>query len=417
VSRRINFTKTWLDRVPIAVDESGNPLRLDYYDAAVAGLVLRVGPGGKVFVVRYRTPTGRRRAVTLGAYGRKLTLDQARTRAREILVEADRGGDPAADKRAARGAPTVADLADRYLLEHAEAKKKPSSVAADRTNLNRHVLPALGHLKVLEVTAAEVANLHASIGRRQVRGRKTTGAANRVLALVSKMFSLAERWGWRPQNSNPAKGLERFRERRNERFLNPAEYARLAKALEDTAEADDTTPREHAALLVITLLRDTGCRCGEVLGLRWRNVDFELGQLHLEDAKAGERRVPIGPGVLDVLRDLDGSHAPAAWVFADPHDPASALSYDSLDRTWRRLRVIADLDGVRLHDLRHSHASAAARAGLSLPMIGALLGHRTPATTARYAHLVDDPVAEAARLVERTIAGAPKPRAARKRRA
>lgn len=191
------------------------------WDAEIPGFGLRVWPSGKrVFVYQYRNRHRQTRRPVIGLYG-AITPEQARRIARQWAAEVQQGGDPGGERSEAAKALTIAQLADRYMAEHARPKKKSSSVRSDESNLRNHVLPALGPKKVAAITRADVAKLHHSM-------RKTPGAANRVLSLLSKMFSLAERWGLRPDGTNPCRHIDRYPERKLERFLSESELARLA---------------------------------------------------------------------------------------------------------------------------------------------------------------------------------------------
>jgi integrase len=228
------------------------------WDTDLRGFGCKVTPKGRrSYLLYYRTADGQQRKPALGTHG-AITSEQAREIARTMLADVARGGDPKAAARARRAAPTVAELADRFLAEHAATKKRSSSTRMDRVNLRLHVLPALGRLKVLDVTREDISGLHHGM-------RSTPGAANRVLALLSKMFNLAERWGLRPDHTNPCRHVERYAERKMERFLSTEELARLGAALA-AAERDGT--EMPGAVAAVRLLAFTGARAGEILGLR-----------------------------------------------------------------------------------------------------------------------------------------------------
>lgn len=361
------------------------------HDSEVPGLRLILYPSGrKVWSLYYRASDGRQRRPVLGD-ATAILPDDARKFARELLGDVARGSDPSAERTKRRASPTVRDLADRYLNEHAEPHKKPSSVKADRRNLRLHLLPALGQWKVRDVETTDVEALHLSMA-------KTPGAANRTLALASKMFSLAEKWRMRPQNTNPCRGIVRYRERQLHRDLSEIELARLGKALAEDEE-DGGNPVATAA---IRFLLFSGLRRGEVLGLRWDDVDESRGLLFLRDAKTGARVVPFNSPAMGVLATLERRND-NAFVF---YGSKSGQPLHDINKPWYRIRLRAGLDGVRLHDLRHSFASHAAAGGLGLPVIGRLLGHRVAATTARYAQIADDPARRATEAVGDEIAKA-----------
>jgi integrase len=382
--RRVKITKRMVDAV---VPPTAGEMNL--WDSEVPGFSLRVrSTGSRVYVVEYRNRTQRKRRVTLGRHGR-LTVEQARDLARQVLAAVARGEDPAEERQESRSAPTFDELASRYLEQHAAPKKKPSSTAADARVLRLYLLPSLGRRKVAEVGLKDIASLHNAMRDKPVQ-------ANRTLALLSKMFSLAERWGLRPPNSNPCRGIDRYPEKRRERFLSGAELARLGAVL------DEEERHNLFVVLAIRLLLLTGARRNEVLTLRWSQVNLERSALRLPDSKTGAKVIPLGPTALELL-------VTAPRLEGNPYViPGRRVNgrLVGIHRPWVRIREKAGLGDIRLHDLRHSFASVGAAAGLGLPVLGAILGHGHPATTARYAHLADDPRRAAAARISDEIAAA-----------
>jgi integrase len=343
---RGKITKRSVDALKLA---DGGAERV-LWDSELKGFGVRVQKGGgKSYVLHYRVGTGRSaplRKLTIGRHGSPWTPETARREAKSLLGMIEDGADPAADKLARRQAPIVAELADRFLAEHAEPKRKGSTAAEYKRLLDKIILPALGKRKVADVTRADVTKLHHA-------NRKAPYQANRVLAVLSKMFNLAERWSLRSDESNPCRHVEKFAERKRERMLSPAELARLGDAL----VAYDGSPYAIAA---VKLLVFTGARLGEVLGLRWAWIDFERGEARLPDSKTGAKTLHLPSPALAVMAELprlDGN----PYVIAGAK-PGAALV--NLEKPWRAIREQAGLDDVRLHDLRHAFASVAASSGM-----------------------------------------------------
>ena len=274
--------------------------------------------------------------------------------------------------------------------EYVPARCKPDTAHSYETSLRRHVLPRLGSRRVAEVSRGDVAALHHAM-------RATPYAANRMLGILSAMFTAAELWGLRPDGSNPCRHVKRFREQPRERFLSDAEYRRLGVALRE-AEHEGTVAAP--AVAAIRLLMLTGCRLSEIMTLRWEYVALEAAELRLPDSKTGAKVVHLGAPAVAVLSGIArGEGNP--WVITGRR-PGSRLA--SLHYPWGRIRKRAGLDDVRLHDLRHSFASGGLLVGEGLPVIGKLLGHSQVQTTARYAHLADAPVKAAAdRIASRIV--------------
>jgi integrase len=385
---RGKITKRAVDALRPAND--GRELVL--WDSELAGFGVRVQRGGgKTFIVKYRAGGGRDtpvRKLTIGRHGSPWTTETARAEAKRLLALVAHGKDPAAAKAAAKTAPTVAELAAKFLAEHVAAKRKASTAREYRRLLDHVALPAIGKKRVAELTRQDIARLH---NARQA----TPTEANRALACLSTMFNFAERIGWRPDGSNPCRHVEKYRQRRRERFLSPAELARLG----DVLAAYDGSPYYAAA---IKLLVFTGARLGEILDLQWQWIDFERAEARLPDSKTGAKTLHLPPPALAVLAELPR-------VAGNPHvivGGVAGAALVNLEKPWRAIRKAAGIEDVRLHDLRHSFASIAASGGMGLPIIGKMLGHTQAQTTQRYAHLASDPVKAAAAAVAGKIAAA-----------
>ncbi|WP_119462714.1 site-specific integrase [Rhodospirillaceae bacterium SYSU D60014] len=380
------------------------------WDGKITGFGVRRQKDGRIFVLKYRVG-GRQRWYTIGKHGSPWTVHKAREKAKALLGDVAEGRDPAAARDTSKGAPTVAELCKRYFAEYAAEHKKASSQAADERNIRNHILPILGRLRVADVTRADIDRLKLAVAqgktakdekvgpRRRIVVRGGTGAANRCLALTSKMFNLAELWGWRPDGSNPCRHIQKYAEHKIERFLKQAELGRLASVL---IECERQGAELLSVIAAIRLLIFTGCRRDEILTLRWEDVDLEAACLRLRDSKSGAKVVYLSAPALKVLADLPRVAGNPYVVFGE----RLGSHLVNLEKPWRRIRAKAKLDDVRLHDLRHSYASFGTAGGLSLPMIGKLLGHARSETTNRYSHLADDPVKAANEAIGRRIAAA-----------
>lgn len=359
------------------------------WDDELPGFALRVLPSGrKGYIVQYRA--GRRsRRMSLGP-STVLTCEQARTRAIGIIAAARNGDDPAAERDAERKTITVKELAERFDKEHISVRVKETTAKGYRRLIERTILPALGRHRVTEVTPADIAKLHHDL-------RHIPYEANRCLEVISKMFSLAEMWGLRPDGSNPRKHIKKYAEEKRERFLSPAELKRVGDVLREMA---DEGIELSSAIAAARLLILTGCRLGEIMTLQWEHVDLAGRALRLPDSKTGAKVVHLGQPAIDVLTGIKKVDK-NPWVIVGTL-PGARLT--DLQPFWQRVRTRAGLKDVRIHDLRHTFASTAVASGQGLPMIGKLLGHTQVQTTARYAHLAADPVKLAAQSVASEIA-------------
>lgn len=339
---------------------------------SVPGFGVRVFPSGvKSFVVWYRTASGRKRLYTIGRCETKEIKD-ARQEARELLAAAADGLDPLAERRQKREAETVRDLGDLYVQRHAKPHKK--TWAEDERRLKSHVYPALGAMKVADVKRADVARLHAKIGATRPY------EANRTLALLAVLFNKAVDFGVLDEGApNPAARIQKYRERSRDRWVTPAELPALWAAIDEEAN-----PYVRAALKCLLF---TGMRKNELLGLRWADVDFERGEIRLDDTKAGRTHVvPLPAPAADVLRDLPRQLG-NAYVFAGNRAGRPLVN---ISKPWNKVRKRAGLEDVRLHDLRRTVGSWLATSGASLPLIGKVLNHSNASTTQVYARLAED---------------------------
>lgn len=336
------------------------------YDTELHGFMVLCQPSGrKSFMVRYRTPAGALRKMTLGTVA-ELDPDAARELAREALAASRRGDDPTRD----RNAPTVATLAERFMSDHA-GRLKPGTRRNYEILWRKHILPRMASTRVADVKRADLARVHDAM-------RDTPHNANRALEVLSKAMDMAEVIGWRDEGTNPARHVKAYPEQHRQRTLGDAEVQRLWTVL-DRVEASQEVPASHA----IRLLLLTGCRVNEWLGARWDWIDWQRGLLQLPDTKTGARDVHLPAEALTILRAL-----PRSSVFILPGRTGGPIG--GLTKIWGRIRTDAGLPGVRLHDLRHTVGSLGHRAGLTQRQIADLLGHRQMSTTARYINSDDD---------------------------
>jgi len=319
---------------------------------------------------------GNQRWVTVGRHGNPWTLDGARKRALEILVDAKNGIDPRGGGEAPGGV-TLREALKRYMREHG-TKLKPRTAQLYQGLVDNVLVPEVGEERVAEIERATIETLHRKL-------KETPRKANTTIAVLSSFFGWAEDENLREEGKNPCKRIKRYKERKRERYLNADELTRLGKVLAEVEQEGSERPFAVAAIRLLIL---TGARLGEILGARWSYVDLARGELRLPDSKTGEKVIRLNEAACDVLNGIPR-------VVGNPYVIVGIIKGKpmvNLHIPWEKIRHNAGLDEVRLHDLRHSFASVAAESGASLPMIGTLLGHTRVETTARYAHLQEKPV-------------------------
>lgn len=363
---------------------SGNKI---YYDGdqlkSVKGFGCRVTAAGtRSFIFNYRTKLGTERRLTIGD-ALEWKVADARDYARELRKRVDVGEDPQGSINSGRAAPTVDDLCKDFDKHHI-ARKRETTARDYRANVRNHILPALKAKKVADVERTDIRALHAKV-------TKNAGPyqANRVHALLSKMFNYAI--GEKLRSDNPCVGIERNEEIKRERYLTPAEIAKLTDAL--------GAHEDQQAANIIRLLVLTGARRGEALAARWSQFNLEEGVWSKPPSSTKQKkahRVPLSAPARQLIADLHKESGTGEFVF-----PAASKTGHRVEvkYNWQDVAKAAGLKDTRIHDLRHTYASILASAGMSLPIIGALLGHSQPATTARYAHLLDDPLRQATERV------------------
>jgi integrase len=398
------------------------------FDEDLTGFGLRVMPSGtKTWIVEYRPGAGGRKVYTRRMkidLASRVTPEQARTQAREVLARVRLGEDPAGKRATSRETPTLATFAEQFLEEYAITPNIKQTTSRLYTgNLRKLIVPALGSLKIDTVTGADIARLHRKLGK------TTPTAANNMLVTLSSLYCYAAEVGLVVKGFNPARNaVTRHKTGKKERFLTSEEMKRLADTLSDveqkglewklTADLDPSRAKHRAkpetqkievspfVIAAIRLLLLTGCRLGEILNLRWSEVDLEHGVLNLADSKTGKKSVILNGPAITIISELPriGAHVIAGQ---DPSKPRVSIT-----RQWYRIRELSGLDGsdgkppFRLHDFRHNFASIGVGAGMGLPIIGKLLGHAQSATTQRYAHLDTDPLRRAANAIGATIVSA-----------
>ena len=362
-----------------------------FWDSELSGFGVRVyASGQKYYVVQTRARGRAAKRVTVGRHG-LITAEEARRRAALIIARIKAGEDPVPEPMAAKraGGPTVAELAQRYLEEHVEVRCKAKTAQSYRQVVGKHIVPALGAIPAVTVDHAAVTALHHSL-------RATPVMANRVVDELSRIYNAAEDKGLIPEASNPCRLVVKNRERARERFMTDEELRRLGRVLDEAETCKGVSAHALAAMRLLLL---TGCRKGEILNLRWDEVDLEALELRMPDAKTDPRTIALSPEAAGVLAGI-------ARVEGNPFVIAGKVKgrpMRNLNDPWEVVCARAKLKGVRIHDCRHSYASRALALGESLPMIGRLLGHTQVETTARYAHLEKVSVRESAMRVSDII--------------
>ncbi len=387
------------------------------FDDDLAGFGLRVYPTGrKVFIAQYRVGGGRgsrQRRYTLGVFG-KITADEARTKAKDVLARAHLGEDTAEERDKVRRSQTVAQLIDAWSVDGAlnnrrtGVRRKQVNIDQDIALANHHIRPLIGRRTVESLVKGDIQRVRTQIAsgesKTKRKGRKRglikvkggEGTATRTIRLFSSILSYAVDAGMIERN--PALGIKLAPSGQRHRYLSPQELKRLGEVLDQPASSETA----GTAATVIRLLILTGARRGEIEGLRWSEVDFNFGMLRKETSKTGAKVIPVGRAALQLLDDQrQWASSNQVWVF-----PGSKgeRHFDGLSKEWGRIRRLAKIEDVRVHDLRHTFASVGAGGGIGLPLIGGILGHRQASTTQRYAHLADTPLRAAADIIGSEIA-------------
>ncbi len=374
IGQKVRFTKRFLD----GLVPKQSPSVLSVMDTEIDGFGIQVYASGiKTFFLKYSI-NGRQRWLTLGRFGTQLTLEQARIAAREAAASVTLRKDPVEERKRRHDAPTVNDLVEKFLTEHVQPKLKPKTSAHYTWILKKHALPHLGALKAESVDVSDIRRLHHRLA-------STPRVANTVVMVLGKMFKLSEQWGVRRQNTNPCSLIERFNEPKRVCRLEDHELERLSEAMEGNGFSKNSDKLMISAVRLFLL---TGARRGEILNLRWDQVDLEKRILRLPDSKTGAKAVPLGEEAIAVIQGIPRLLGnPMVFQYSNPESAVTALK-----RLWSDLRVKAELPDLRIHDLRHVFASQAIDSGLSLEVIAGILGQKTREVTERYAHMGVSPV-------------------------
>lgn len=394
--------------------ESAKPNRITFYfDDDLAGFGFYRTPGnvGTFFAEFRPVAGGSKKRLKLGRVG-TLKASEAREAARKAIANAALGKDLSKNRADERASVTVKTLVSTYIEEFVATKKKASSADFYRIMLRKHIEPQIGTVKAVALTRVDAQRAHSAMSK------KAKVSANRSMKLLSAAFNWGAKNGYVPEGMNPAAGVDLNKERGRERFLTEAELQRLGDAMREAetvgfeVNAGDAkhAPKGQRVKIhpsvtgAIRLLMLTGCRLREILHLRWSEVDLERGLAFLPDSKTGRKMIVLSAAAVAVLRDM-----PRVGIYVVASDSAGMEKEKpraDLKRPWAAICRRAGLDGLRIHDLRHSFASVGAWSGLGLPVIGKLLGHADAKTTARYAHIADDAARRGADAIAGQIAAA-----------
>lgn len=361
------------------------------WDSNLSGFGVKILPSGKkTYLVQYRIGgrRGRTRRYTIGVHG-AITTDQARNEAKKLLAQVSMDVDPAAQRDKAKQAHTVGDLLDRFLSEYVETKLSPRTQVEYETVIRLKIPQWFKRLAIHEPITRDISRIHQGMNDMPTR-------ANKTLSVLSKFFNWCEQQGYRNDHTNPCRHVKKYREVPRQRYLSQAEQQRLGDALRRAGKQNFATIYTIEA---IRMLLFTGARLREILDLKWEYIRSDEGILMLPRSKTGPKTIYLNPQSLEVLERIPRQHD-NPFVFCGLQAGQPIIN---IQKPWRRIRELADLEDVRLHDLRHTFASIAVINGMSLPLLGALLGHSKPSTTARYAHLAADPLKVAASQVGTNI--------------
>ncbi|OJW54585.1 MAG: hypothetical protein BGO67_10590 [Alphaproteobacteria bacterium 41-28] len=354
---------------------------LQHWDSELKGFGVLVLPSGRrTYFVQYVNANRIKKHLKIGVHG-QINTEEARVLAKQHLGGIAHGEDPAAQKKENKELPLMKDLSRDYLERHAK-KKSPKSYKDDKRMIEKIILPTLGNQQVKHVSRRSIESLHLNL-------EKTSTQGNRVLSLLSKMFNLAIAWGW--CSDHPVKGIRRYHEEKRDRWLQEEELNRFW----ETLELYSTRP----PALALRILIYTGARKNELLKATWDQFDLEKGSWTKPSHSTKKKKlhhIPLSEqtvAALHALQELNTKNSP--YVFPNQ---TGDKPLEDVKRFWAKIKKEANIENVRIHDLRHTYASHLVSSGLSLSIVGKLLGHTQASTTQRYAHLADEPLRQATAL-------------------
>ena len=353
-----------------------------YWDDDLKGFGLRVSPQGKKsFLIQYRKD-GRSKRIRIGQFG-NITAFNARRDARILLGKIAQGKSPADHARVKRNSPTFDDVAARFIKDHVELRLKPNTQLDYKQILRRYLVPTFKTRRVSDISYKDIYELHLKLKDKPTQ-------ANRCVSVLSKILNLCSKWGYRNGLENPCLQIERYKEKKHNRFLSQNELSKLWETLD---EYERTGAVSLYAVFAFQLLILTGCRLGEIRTLKWEYIKGH--HIEFPDSKTGYKRLPLNDDVLSIL-DIIPRLENNPYVICGSVEGQPIIN---LQKSWRRIRARAGLDDVRIHDLRHTFASQAVMGGVSLAIVSKLLGHSQISTTMRYAHLADAELMDASQSI------------------
>lgn len=366
----------------------------DIWDSEVKGFIVTIFPTGrKTFSFRYYDTNKKNQRIKIGIFG-NITCETAREIAKGLAGDLAKGIDPKKQKESAKAQEksliSFSDFFEKFTKNHRLIHHKATTIKVGEYMIKSYILPFFGHKNLEQISAIDIMEFKELL-------KKVPGSYNKCFVLLHKAFELAELWGFCKKNSNPCHGIQKYPERKKERFLNNEELERLEEVLE---EEEALQLKSLYVLRAIRMLIYTGCRMNEILTLKWKDVYLEERYIHLTDSKTGERFVPLNEPAkktLEKVKKREGN----PYVFCGGKQENSHVV--NIEKAWQKIRKKANLDDVRIHDLRHSFASFALKKGLDLYQIAKLLGHRNIRTTTRYAHLAREDLIKASNIVGQTF--------------